>query len=511
MKTPVLFAVILLLPLCACKKNFENINKDPVGIEGGQYDPNFLLSAAQLNYTGSPYGGSDAAHTELGGCAAFIQHLASTETTEFYGDKYFANINATGIYFEVAYTQQVKLAVDLMALTKDRPASKNLYQAGRLMRAMMLERITDLYGDVPYFEAGLGYYDKAYYPKYDSQQAIYTDLLKEVAEATAALDPAGDRFSADLYYHDRDDQVDAWKRFGNTLLLRMAMRLTKRDPETAKRYVLQVTGHTMQSNDDNAIVQHDASGQQLSENRVSLIFIEPSIRYEAKLSKTFVDFLQSNDDPRLPVLAEIPMDGSHDAAAQLGLPNGYNSDRNSAFGIQNHVDYPDTMAKYSQPSALIVDLNAPTFVLTYAESELLLADAAARWGTGNAEEHYHHGVVAAITQLKAYGDAGVITTADAEAYYTSHPYDPAKGLEMINTQFWATTLFNDYEAWFNWRRTGYPALTPVQYAGNATQGTIPRRLPYAVSEASSNNANYEAAKNSVPGGDKFTSRVWWDL
>jgi hypothetical protein len=81
---------------------------------------------------------------------------------------------------------------------------------------------------------------------------------------------------------------------------------------------------------------------------------------------------------------------------------------------------------------------------------------------------------------------------------------------MINTQFWAATLLNGYEAWFNWRRTGLPNLTPVNYPGNATSGNIPRRFPYPVSEANNNPINYKTAHDAVPGGDNLSGRVWWD-
>ena len=81
---------------------------------------------------------------------------------------------------------------------------------------------------------------------------------------------------------------------------------------------------------------------------------------------------------------------------------------------------------------------------------------------------------------------------------------------MINTQYWVATVFNDYESFANWRRTGYPALTPVNYPGNATGGVIPRRLVYPQGEASTNPDNYNAAISRLQGGDKLTSRVWWD-
>jgi len=176
-------------------------------------------------------------------------------------------------------------------------------------------------------------------------------------------------------------------------------------------------------------------------------------------------------------------------------------------------DYPSAlgMQGYSRFNDNILSYTAPNLVLTYAESEFLLADAAKRWGIGgSAEDHYKNGVIAAITQLSVYGDASTISDGDAESYYNDHPYDDAIGLSQINTQFWLATVMNEYEAWSNWRRTGYPALTPTKYPGNVTGGTIPRRLAYPPSEKVTNQANYNDAVSRLQGGDLLTSRMWWD-
>ena len=91
-----------------------------------------------------------------------------------------------------------------------------------------------------------------------------------------------------------------------------------------------------------------------------------------------------------------------------------------------------------------------------------------------------------------------------------NPYVAANGLEQIAEQVWVATMFNFYETFANWRRTGYPQLTPVNYPGNVTGGTIPRRLEYSQGEANVNAANFAEASARM-GGDLFTSRVWWDV
>ena len=153
--------------------------------------------------------------------------------------------------------------------------------------------------------------------------------------------------------------------------------------------------------------------------------------------------------------------------------------------------------------------DAPTFLLTYGETSLLLAEAAERgWISGSAETFYNDGVRAAILQLNQAGAS--LTDGDADQYISAHPYVPANGIEMINDQYWVATFADWIETWSNWRRSGFPVLTPIDYPGNTTNGEIPHRFTYPLDEASVNPVNYSAAVSGIPGGDKMSSRVWWD-
>ena len=96
-----------------------------------------------------------------------------------------------------------------------------------------------------------------------------------------------------------------------------------------------------------------------------------------------------------------------------------------------------------------------------------------------------------------------------------HPLDVSStdnSLKQINTQYWVLTgtIFDFDEAWSNWRRSGYPVLTPVNYTGNFTGGTIPRRQSYPTSESSTNPNGYKTAVANLAGGDTYSGRVWWD-
>ena len=522
------FLFIGSICLISCTKDFDTINTNPASYSKADFDPNFLLTSAQLAYTGSAGTGYEAQRTNLIYASTMMQGIASV--LDFWaGDKYMFNDEYTGAYWGGlrsiqggAYPVQVKLVVDLIQFTKDKPEYKNLYQIARIMKALIMERITDLYGDVPYFDAGLAYYTNNFQPAYDKQQDIYIDLLKEVEEATTALVDAGDKPAGDAFY---SGNIGQWKRFGNTLLLRIAMRLTKIDPAMAQSYVIKVQGKTMESNADNALVRHDKSGGGTTKNRNSQTFLGDAglDYYYIKWSQTFINFLKSTNDPRLEKVAVTKLylspnstiqngTGDSDPSVQKGMPNG--KDLSSIPGQAISLDPSfTTIPDYSSPSPYMIKYDGPTFILTYAESELLLADAAQRWNVGgDAATHYRNGVKAAMTFLTQYDAALTISDTDADAYLSGHPYNAANGLEMINSQYWAhtITMIDFYETWSNWRRTGFPVLTPVNYPGNVTGGIIPRRLPYPLSEASFNPVNYKAASGAVPGGDNLIGRVWWD-
>jgi hypothetical protein len=500
----------VMIALNSCKKELLKTNTNPTATTADIYDPNFLLTTTQLMYTGSTDFGAENWQSEWGEIAGFIQHVASTNTAYYSGDKYLNSVGNFGVYFSHAYIYQVQPAVELYQLTLGKPQYRNLHQMARIMKAMIFERITDIYGDIPYFQAGLGYYNRIYTPVYDKQQDIYTDLLKEVSEATDSLDASLDYPTGDVFYSSAGtDQITQWKKFGYTLLLRMAMRLTKVDPTTAQTWVNKVQGLTMTSNDDNAIVEHELGTE--TQNRDSWSILEEDSA-DLKLSSTYIDSLQFNNDPRLPIMSEIFISEDTTSADQIGLPPGYIlGGANPLTDITQTSNYPALgMEGYSRFNDNILSYTAPNLILTYAESEFLLADAAKRWGIGDPGTHYENGVLAAITQLSAFGDASTISDVLAQAYYDGHPYDDANGLNQINTQFWLCTVMNEYEAWSNWRRTGFPVLTPTNYVGNVTSGTIPRRLAYPTSEKVANGTNYNAAVARLTGGDRLTSRMWWD-
>jgi hypothetical protein len=204
-------SVIVTLLFVSCTKNFEELNTDPNSVSVNNYPPVYNLTKAQLEYTGNNDFSYETWRVNIIYCGMMTQHLANASW--YAGDKYFQNDAWANAYFDVAYEDQGKYVVDLMELTKSKPEYKNLHQIARILRVMIFHRITDIYGDVPYSVAGLGFYNQAFRPKYDMQQDIYLDLLKELDEAGSALDLAADKpGSGDLIYGSAADPIAKWRK-----------------------------------------------------------------------------------------------------------------------------------------------------------------------------------------------------------------------------------------------------------------------------------------------------------
>ena len=530
----------ILLYLCSaalllggCTKKFDAINTDPTQAAASQFDPNLLLGSAEVNYFNGTTGYSGALLLQ----SMWAQLLSSAEYPSYYsnGDKYVASGNLasyqaslwTDCYNSAGY------AYEIQNLTKGNTGLSNLSGEALIIELLDIQAITDTYGDCPFSQALQGK-ASVNLPVYDTQQAIYTAMLSKLDSVIPTLDGSKVLPTNDLFPYK--GSVAKWQKFGYSLMLRMAMRLTKIDPTTAQKYAEKAyAGGTFAGTADDAWVTFDHNDG-YNNNNTSAYQVTEDFS-EVKWNTQVISYLKANNDPRLGVIAEVPDTGAKNAAneslmgdttvaSQLGMPNGY--DQNGlATDISHAPGYPGgtgtgsnayATGKYSRPSiGEYISLNTPAFAINYAETELLLAEAAARgWNVGaTAAVHYANGLTAALQSyatLSAYGKipAGTIT-----AYVAAYPLDvssQANSLAQINMQYWITTgtLFDFNEAWSNWRRSGYPVLTPVNYAGNFSGGTIPRREGYPPSEASTNGTNYEAAVGRLTGGDLFSSHMWWD-
>jgi len=526
-----LMALFGCLFMAACTKSqLDQINTDPTKSSGSNYDPNYLLSTAQFNYANIGY-------YQLLYESTMMQVLASTYNYYNNGDKYINAANFTdyqGKIFDQGYTQSSTIRqMQRLANQKDAYTYANLINIGDIMVVLILQRVTDMYGDVPYSQANKSE-QGIKYPVYDRQEDIYKAMLSDLENAINKLDPAKPKPTADLIY--RGD-INKWKKFGYSLMLRLAMRLTKVDPEMAQKWAEKASaGGTLADVTDNALVQTDASNYN-SQNGTSIALRTLSDYREVRWSKTFIDQLKKDKDPRLDVISEVPqpglansvnenLAGNKDTSVQMGLANGYDL-LGGATDIRNSPGYTGAsgsgsdiapLGKYSRPvTSVYLKLGGPNFIMTYGETEFLLAEAKLRgWNiSGSTADHYINGINAAFQSMAQLDVQATIETSKINAYLFSHPLDQSskeKTLEAINTQYWLITgsTFNFIENWLNWKRSGYPVLIPVNYPGNVTGGTIPRRMIYLSTEILNNTVNYQAAVARLQGGDALTGRVWWD-
>lgn len=535
MKKILLYTGIVVFALqTGCTKKFEEINTDPTQSSPANFNSDYFLSSSQANYINAITGYNGAILFQSG----WVQIFASTTSgaANYYSnmDKYVPSGNTNDYaarVWRVNY-RAASLANEIIRNLSGDADKANVVSAATVMKVLSIQSITDMYGDCPYSQALQGA-DGVSLPVYDKQQAVYTAMLSELDAALSKFDASKAKPGADLFYAG---DVAKWKKFGYSLMLRLAMRLTKVDAATAKTYAEKAaTGGTFSGVGDDAYINGDDANGYRSENSRALVTAADF--YQVRWSKKLIDYLKSTNDPRVSAIAEVSqaglaanqnsnLAGDNTFANQEGLPNGWDLNGGST-DISLSPGYPGgtgsgadftPIGKYSRPRTSVYgSLNSGQFVLTYAETELLLAEAAVRgWSVGGtAAVHYRNGVSAALQSLGTIGASAAISAATADAYAAANPLDvssTAASLKMINEQYWATTgtMLNFVETWNNWRRSGYPELTPVVYTGNFSTGVIPRRQIYPTEEATSNGTNYAAGVSSLTGGDVWTSKVWWD-
>lgn len=518
----------------SCTKKFDALNTDPTQADASTFNANLLLPTTTLRYASATSGYSgpilfQSMWSQIFSSALFPSYYSNGDKYVFGGSYLSYQASTWNNAFEGA-----SKAHEMTALAKTNGAMNNLAAIGVIMETLNLQAITDVYGDIPYSQA-LQAKSGISQPVYDKQQDVYNGMLARLDSAVTALSTTGYKPTNDIFPYKGD--IAKWKKFGNSLLLRMAMRLTKADLPTAKRYAEKAyTGGLFTSNDDNAYILFNNANGFSNANSSALVVAQDFS--EVRWGKVLIDYLKTNADPRLSVIAEVPpagkaaaastsTAGNNTAALQQGMPNGYDMNGGST-DISKAPGYPgatgsgsdaNPIGGYSRPNpAMFVrSLDAPQTILTYAQTEFLLAEAAVRgFSVGaTAAVHYANGLAAALQSYAPYGAAYTLSAATATAYAAAHPLTTTTTdtqLRDINTQIWIVTgtLLDFDEAWTNWRRSGYPVLTAVNYTGNFTNGTIPRRQSYPSDEASKNPNNYKTAAAAITGGDVYNARVWWD-
>ncbi|MCX8480301.1 MAG: SusD/RagB family nutrient-binding outer membrane lipoprotein, partial [Sediminibacterium sp.] len=524
----ILFAnIAIMLFLISCKKDITdlNINKNAAT----SIDPLYLVSTGLLRI-GGEYENTRAVSIYA---SPLIQHTASTSNL-WSGDKYWYNPEYSGAYMERHFTDVIKLFSQAISLTKDKPSLVNINAMATILRVFDLHRMTDLYGDIPYTQAGYGLIDKDanWFPKYENQKDVYDAMIKDLKEARDKLTVASTSVVAinpkqDFIY---GGDISKWKKFANALLMRMALRISNVDSEKAKVLFNEANGNTFTANEDNALINYLEGPQGVNRNGLNdgyfggrKYMISESIR----VSKTFVNWMKTNNDPRLLIVCggignpQKTASWNTDTAKQFGMPNGFTS-----ANIADNLGSPSATALYKTSgdngganifsflNLNYLDWSDPYMLITFAEIELMRAEAALKgWTADNAETRFNNGIKAAIKNWTSFDASFSRSDAVINTYITNRGFaskSTIDKLKLIGEEYWAATYLNDIESWCNWRRTGYPVLTPTNDANQAEPNTgIPRRLRYWENEASSNPSNYKVAVTRM-GNDLFATKLWWD-
>ncbi|QMW02903.1 SusD/RagB family nutrient-binding outer membrane lipoprotein [Spirosoma foliorum] len=496
----------LLLVTSSCDKGFDELNINPTAAT--TLNPVFTFNNAMV---GTSFPGSILVFEEPIVQQIFTPNSGINAGGNFNIDNRGPTGNNGGIWRQY-YQNVVRYLVDAANQTKTDANRTNLYNMIRIWKAYVFNVLTDTYGDIPYSQAGLGYISGNVIPKYDTQESIYNDLIKELTEATAALDAAKPTEAGEITY---GGDIAKWKKFGNSLLLRVGMRLSKVNPTLAQSTVQKaIAGGLMTSNADNAVVRNNANYT----NGVGAT-VNSTEAANYYLTGAFVNYLKATSDPRLVSIAvryvgaksgpeQTAAKANRDPAVQIGMPMGYD---NGTIAAKATADGLASFYDYSQLDRTRMGSQfAPCYLVTYAQTQLLLAEAAQRtWTTGNAADFYNAGVTAHMKQLGDYDATSLVSDANIAAYLQKNPYDPAKGLEVINTQYWIVSFLNGPELFANFRRSGFPALTPNPYPGKEIKGNFIYRLSYPDSEQSVNTANRQEAVTRQ-GPDNLDTHVWWD-
>jgi len=498
---------VLVVLFSSCTDDFNSLNVDP-------NNPTDVPATTLLSY--AMHEGIDQ---ELG--EGWIHHTYLSCWSQLYAkiqyideDRYlFRGININTFWW-TDYARHLKDLAIVIEKAKEKEYA-DMEGVARIMKAYFFQRTTDCWGDVPYTEALKGD-EGELSPVYDSQESIYMDLIAEIKAAVAMLNGAdNDQLSkCDLIY---GGDLDAWRKFGNSILLRMYMRISGVEPDSVAQAGLEEvvkSGIYIQSNADNATLAIDGTKPYRNGLMETL-----DTRTDQGCSRTMITLLDSLNDPRLPIYAQDIDDdygkGEYDGPDTIfvGQPNG----AAGAGPVQSTISLLGVPIAY--------DADRPYQILSYSDVCFILAEAALKgWNAGgSAQSWYEAGIEASCEQwselalaspLAGYAKDAAEITSDEIAAYLQEPgvaYDAAIGQEQICTQRWLALYPNGVQAFSVFRRTGYPKEIE-SYELEATTYPdlgVPLRLPYPTDEEARNSANMAAAKAGIH-DDMYGKPVWWD-
>ncbi len=455
--------------------------------------------------------------------ALYAQHLSNKQYTS--ADNY-QTINFSTDAFYNGPLMDLQMIIDLNSqdpMPADVVAdgdNDNQIAIAKILMSYYYLHMTDRWGDLPYSEA-LRRLDLLS-PVFDSQEDIYDNTIQNLKDAVAMIDVgATPAIKGDILL---GGEMDQWIKFANTIRLNAALRLSNVDPTKAAAEFASAFNDGVIALDNSENISYRYLNVQAYENPYYNSFVtagradwvipdplmnmmqldtytSPHLSYYADGHpyKTQSGKLDVAIDPRLPVYAN-PIENTTNT--YIGMPYGL-SEANAGDIEAEDVSFMGNALR---------NQNTPAHIFTSAQVAFILAEGRLRgWidsAPMTAQEYYEAGIEASLDQ---YGVGGV-GGAGFAAYITNSEvaYDAGRALEQIITQKWLAIFPNGYEAWAEWRRTGFPDLAPGDNA-LTPNGEIPTRQAYGTAEANANSANHQAAlTNQGFAADDLTGKLWWD-
>lgn len=464
-------AALGLLGTAACKKDFDKLRQNPNNVQDatpGSFLAPVLYEVTTTNLNRAHRMGNDLMQYSVhkGDGIEFHRYYVTPVEADYFWDRHYR------FAYNIKDMYQRALQFD----------DKNFQGVALTLKAWVFSQLTDIFGDIPYSEALKGDEDNLT-PAYDRQQDIYTDLMKGLDSAAVLFSTSGTlAYGTDLLY---SGDVSKWRKFCNSLRLRLYLRLSKRTEMNSAAKINEIVSNPTKypiftSNADQACLYFTGS-----EPYYNPFYNTRDLDFgSGKAASNFIlEVLQDRNDPRLPIWF------TKSGGDYIGVPSGYARVKNGAVfamttsAIQNNLK--------SSPK-----LGA---IMSYAELQFILAEAAQKgWIAGDAKTFYEAGIKASMDHWGATMPADYLTQA-------SVAYDGQ--LSTIMMQKYLAQWFVGLESWYEFRRTGLPVLPVNPEALN--NGKMPVRLLYPTSTQLLNGTHYQEAVSRM-GGDDPNIKCWWE-
>lgn len=358
-------------------------------------------------------------------------------------------------------------------------SNANQIAAARILKAYFYMFITDRWGPVPYSDALKA--EEGFQPAYDSQQAIYADLINELKEAVTQIDN-GAPVAGDFIF---GGDMAAWASFANTIRMVAALRMADVNASTAQS----------EFNDaiSDGVINADLFYPYLANaDNQNPWYARYITRTDYAISNTMFDWLDATNDPRLASFADTIATGEI-----VPMP----------YGLETPTQQPSDVSFPN--STYIKAQDAPLPIFTLAQVNFSRAEAAARgWTADIAETLYQDAIKASWDQWDVTYDDAAFNTFYGDPAIT---WNAANWKVLIGRQKWIALFAQGYEAWAEWRRLDEPQLTVAEAPLNPSL-QIPMRNMYPTTEFDLNETNYQYAVDTYLGGENTDgTKLWWDV